>query len=934
MNTTNEDLQARSAELQGLARAREEERRSAEASRRRLEAILGGMSGAVLAVDGEGKELFTSEIFRETFGDGEPQEPEGGPRLGGLVPLDEGGAALPPEATPQVQAARGEAFEMRFAVEGEDGTRRVFEARGRPIDGETSGGGVIVIRQISEGWVGGQRALNTWDRRDLEIEHLKGENERLRERERAVRAEAEDTKRRLSELTAASKRFASSMRGGVRERQQYRRRLAAQLAVSRVLSEARDLDEAAPKVFEILGKRLGWEVGVLWLPSGNVLRCAGEWRCPGAPPGTFEEACERSSFRRGVGLPGRVWERAEPVWVEDVVEDADFSRKEAAAEDNLHGAFAFPIRDGGLVGVFEHFRREALPPDDDLLRTAALIGDQIGQFVERRRAEEAVRWSQERTVFRATLADLLRPLTDPAEIMAEANRALGRRLEASRVTYGEGSPDGEVVSVTGRAHLDDYASALMGHFRAGRTVVVADVLDDPALTVEQRAAFEAVQIRAHVSVPLVKGGLLVGALGVTQATARAWTADEVALVEETAEQTWAAVERARTEEALRESVPRFRTLFNSIDEGFCVVEMIFDENDRPIDYRFLEVSPSFEKQTGLVNAQGKRMRELAPQHEEHWFEVYGEIALTGKPARFESRAEQLHRWYDVYAFRFGEPANRQVAILFNDVTERKRTEARLRDSEERYRSLVTATSSIVWTVAPTGECVEEMPSWEDFTGQSFEQYRGFGWLDAVHPDDRPPTGVWDNLDPDDAPLEVEYRLRRHDGEYRRVVSRSVPVFDADGGVREWVGTMLDVEMLRRSEIEGGLARSLSGLLETTAPPDVRYEVSVEGDEAAVPPHVANQVFLILREAIRNAVAHSDCKRVAVGIEVAPSGLTGFVEDDGSGLKAGGGKSNGGVGLRSMKERAALLGGAVRVSSRPDAGTKVEVSVPLTEEDVR
>jgi len=200
--------------------------------------------------------------------------------------------------------------------------------------------------------VGGQKALNTWDRRDLEIERLKGENERLRERERAVRAEAEDTKRRFSELTAASKRFAISMHGGARERQQYRRRLAAQLAVSRVLSEARDLDEAAPKVFEILGERLGWEVGVLWLPSGNVLRCAGEWRRPGAPPGAFEEACERSNFRRGVELPGRVWERGEPVWVEDVVEDAVFSRKEAAAEDNLHGAFAFPIRDGGLVGVF------------------------------------------------------------------------------------------------------------------------------------------------------------------------------------------------------------------------------------------------------------------------------------------------------------------------------------------------------------------------------------------------------------------------------------------------------------------------------------------------------------------------------------------------------------------------------------------------------
>ncbi len=75
-------------------------------------------------------------------------------------------------------------------------------------------------------------------------------------------------------------------------------------------------------------------------------------------------------------------------------------------------------------------------------------------------------------------------------------------------------------------------------------------------------------------------------------------------------------------EALRESEKKYRTLFDSIDEGFCTIEVLFDGNDNPIDYRFLEVNPSFEKQTGIRNAQGRRMREIAPQHEEHWFEIY------------------------------------------------------------------------------------------------------------------------------------------------------------------------------------------------------------------------------------------------------------------------------------------------------------------------
>ncbi|MEW6117501.1 MAG: EAL domain-containing protein [Nitrospirota bacterium] len=139
-----------------------------------------------------------------------------------------------------------------------------------------------------------------------------------------------------------------------------------------------------------------------------------------------------------------------------------------------------------------------------------------------------------------------------------------------------------------------------------------------------------------------------------------------------------AVKNAHLFKSLQESEHRYRTLFNAIDEGFCIIEVMFDEHEKPVDYRFLEINPSFEKQTGLIDAQGKRMRELAPKHEEYWFETYGNIALTGQPVRFQSRAEQLQRWFDVYAFRFGQPEDRQVAVLFNDITERKRIEEEIK----------------------------------------------------------------------------------------------------------------------------------------------------------------------------------------------------------------------------------------------------------------
>ncbi len=145
----------------------------------------------------------------------------------------------------------------------------------------------------------------------------------------------------------------------------------------------------------------------------------------------------------------------------------------------------------------------------------------------------------------------------------------------------------------------------------------------------------------------------------------------------------------RTEHALRASQERYRLLFNSIDEGFCTFDVIFDEQGKAVDYRFVEVNPAFERLTGLVDAVGKRMRELSPDHEQVWFDVYGRVARTGEPIRFTQQAKSLKgRTYDLYAFRVDEPHQNRVAVLFEDITERRRIETALRESEARYRLLV------------------------------------------------------------------------------------------------------------------------------------------------------------------------------------------------------------------------------------------------------
>ncbi|GGH26099.1 PAS domain-containing protein [Sphingobacterium alkalisoli] len=136
---------------------------------------------------------------------------------------------------------------------------------------------------------------------------------------------------------------------------------------------------------------------------------------------------------------------------------------------------------------------------------------------------------------------------------------------------------------------------------------------------------------------------------------------------------------------------KYLSLFNKINQGFCIVEVLFDPDDNPIDYKFLEVNPAFEAQTGLHQVAGNTMRNLKPEHEEYWFRIYGEIAKTGIPQHFEEEAAALGRWYDVYAYRMEPPNKNHVAILFNDITERKNIEKTIRENEVQYRQLLEHT---------------------------------------------------------------------------------------------------------------------------------------------------------------------------------------------------------------------------------------------------
>jgi signal transduction histidine kinase len=144
----------------------------------------------------------------------------------------------------------------------------------------------------------------------------------------------------------------------------------------------------------------------------------------------------------------------------------------------------------------------------------------------------------------------------------------------------------------------------------------------------------------------------------------------------------AVTETTESVRAATAQAERYRMLFDSIDEGFCVMEVEFDEG-RAVDYRFCEVNPAFELHTGLEAPVGRRMRELVPGHEPHWFETFGTVARTGVAVRFVQHAAAMGRWFNVYAFRIGAADDNLVACLFADVTERRRIEEALLAADRR-----------------------------------------------------------------------------------------------------------------------------------------------------------------------------------------------------------------------------------------------------------
>ena len=343
----------------------------------------------------------------------------------------------------------------------------------------------------------------------------------------------------------------------------------------------------------------------------------------------------------------------------------------------------------------------------------------------RRRAEQTLRESEARQAYLLALSDALLPVADAVAVQATVTQTALCYFEADRCHYAEVAGDTVIIrrdaarpglpSVIGEYSLNSmplFSAALQG----GQPLVTADVEASPLMNDISRQICRDTHIRASIHVPVMRTGKLVGILCLIQVTPRAWTALDVALLQETAERTWTAVEQARAEEALRVSEAKYRTLFDSIDEGFVVSELLYDEQGRAVDALMLETNPSYDRITQTTGAAGRRAREFFPAAESAWFEMYAQVVKTGEGVRFENYFAPLDRWIEMFVVRMGGAGSRHFASVFNDTTERKR--------HENHAAFLDELSQALAVLNDPDEIVRA-------TGELLGTYLGVGFLNVV-----------------------------------------------------------------------------------------------------------------------------------------------------------------------------------------------------------
>ena len=252
---------------------------------------------------------------------------------------------------------------------------------------------------------------------------------------------------------------------------------------------------------------------------------------------------------------------------------------------------------------------------------------------------------------------------------------------------------------------------------------------------------------------------------------------------------------------LQESEEKYRTLFNSLQDAFCIIEMIFDENGVPIDWIYKETNLAFALHA-TVEMKGKRVSETVPELETFWLEKYGGVAKTGDPVQLEHMVKGLgDQWFQTSAFRQGPEGSNKVAVLFRNITARKQADEKLKESESRFRTMADASPVLIWTIDAGGLSSYYNKTFRDFIGISKDEDIS-DWAKIVHPKDLKFTFHTINTAmAERRPYALELRLLRADGQWRWVLAQSNPNIGTNNEFLGFIGSSVDITERKEAEVK-------------------------------------------------------------------------------------------------------------------------------------
>jgi len=543
-------------------------------------------------------------------------------------------------------------------------------------------------------------------------------------------------------------------------------RLSIQFAVTRVLAEAETLNEAVPTILQALCESLGWQLGTIWrvVQEPPQLHWVASWHIPHLDVREFEVANSKNPFSIGSGLPGQVWETGQAMWITDLSTASNFPRANIATQAGLQTAMAFPILlENEVLGIIECFSTQSQTPNEDLLQLMTAIGSQIGQFIERKRAEDALRESQELFQQFMNHSPATAYIKDEDGCFIYGNELLAQ-------SFGVG-----VSELMGRKDGDFFPAAVAQVWRDNDLHVLHT--GETLKLVETAPMGDGDHFFMGFKFLLVRGN--------GQRFVAGMSVD--------------ITDHIRAEEALRESEQRFRMLADKVPVHIWLDDETQQTRFANVRYRDF-VSPT-------ANEPLPTWQQMVhPDDRDAYWRQYQEAVIEQTELRAVVRLQRhdgLYRWFEVLGLpRFeGDRFVGYVGCSI-DITERKQAEEDLQRSERLYRAIGETINYGIWVCDPDGRNIYASQSFLNLVGITQEQCSAFGWGDVLHPDDAERTmAAWKACVETGGLWDIEHRFRGVDGQWHPILARGVPVRDEQGEIIYWAGINLDISGLKQVEAE-------------------------------------------------------------------------------------------------------------------------------------